>query len=105
MTKSPIQQHLEELIDASPDKVVAVQLCFKPGMAMQAGALARGPVAGTFKLGVGARATKDTPGNFRPGETVICDIVFEADAVMQVLSFTSSSGLMTPDNMPLGSLA
>lgn len=100
----PMKEFLEKLIDDAGGEAVAVQVCFKPGHVMQAGALARGPVEGLFKLGVGAQATKDTPGNFKPGELVICDIVFEADAVMQVLTFNASAGLVMPDSTPMRSV-
>lgn len=100
---SPMGRYLDQLIDEGQGEAVICQLCFKPAGVMQAGALARGPVDGTYKLGIGAQATKDTPGDFKPGAMLTCSVVFEPDAVMQVITFLEHSGIVSPAAMPSGS--
>jgi hypothetical protein len=90
-------RYLDKLIDDAGGDAVPAQLCFKPGVTQLAGALARGAIAGTYKLGVMSLATKDTPGNFKPGERVLINITFVPDAVLQVITFMETSGLVMAD--------
>jgi hypothetical protein len=97
----PMAAVLDKLIDDAGGDAVAAQLVFKPGMDIKAGALARGPVPGTYKLGIMGQATKDTPGQYKAGEKVLINIVFAADAVLQVMTFMPTSGIVTNQGLPV----
>jgi hypothetical protein len=90
-----MERYLMMLIDEAKragDETALVQLRFKPGLQMQAGALKNGPIQGMFQLVTMAMATKDTPGGFKPGDQILCTMTFAADAVQEVFTFVRHEG-------------
>ncbi|MDX1421534.1 MAG: hypothetical protein R3322_00250 [Kiloniellales bacterium] len=87
---------LEHLIrEAGAEGVVGVQLIFKDGTAM-AGGLKQGPVDNTFCLGTVTEATTQTPGDFRAGDQVLVEQLFEASSVDRVMRMLAASPIVRP---------
>ena len=93
--KTAMHQYLEQLVEENPNGV-PVQIVFKPGGQIQAGALARGPVDGLFKFGTVGRAGPDVAPEtgLSPGDMVTIDIVFEPDSVLQVVTQQKTAGVV-----------
>ena len=97
---SPMANLLDALIEESEDEEGAeVQITFRPGITTTAGILRKGPVSDTYCLGTASRATADTPGDFHPGDVVVIEQLFQADAVQTVARMMVQE---TPLILPVG---
>ena len=92
---SPMEKLLESMLE--DDDVIQCQISFSPGMVTQAGALKKGPIKGIYCLGTPSMATKDTPGDYKEGELVMVEQLFEADAVQCIMRFMEQeTRIVTP---------
>ena len=100
MKESPIERLLNDLLTG--EEAIEVQIAFTPGLQVSSGALKRGPVAGTYCLGTLSQATEHTPGDYKPGDFVMIEQIFDASAVQRVMRAVPTSGLITPGASDLG---